>query len=195
MINRLYNFFKQQALIKAIRGNNIYTVEHLIQSNVFLNKTFGETPLNAAIKTGNLKIIKLLFQNNIHVNESGAEGIFPIQLVSNIIAYNEYKKISVYWEILDLLLSNKANPNFFSRRYYQVPALAYAAFRSHSRLLRILLEHGANADVFWKHQYSWSRLSDETLRLLITYSKNPPQEVVTCLNDIALERAPTIPFP
>jgi ankyrin repeat protein len=175
-------FFKQQTLIELIKNNDFSKILFLINSGIFLNKTFGETPLNAAIENSNLKVVELLIQKNVNVNEAGANGIFPVQLATYMITYGHTKENIASRKILSLLLENHANPKLFGKKHYGVPALADAAFYNDTELVALLLTYGADANIMW--QYSWTRFNDDILRLLVQNSSNPPQEVVEFLADI-----------
>lgn len=97
-------------------------------------------PIHCAVKTGNKEIVRLLIRHGVNVNVMGAEAGNPLQAA---LTYD-------YPEIADMIVNAptfdaKTEAMYSGGRFS--PYLEVAIRHENARLIRILLDRGANPDL------------------------------------------------
>ena len=126
-------------LLREVSKNGAL-VSSLIEAGVSTNcrnKT-GSTPLHVAVTQGNLTLTKLLLENGALPDCADANGT-PLQQAMGLDECNSL-------QIIEMLLSHNANPNF--KDHSNIPSpMHMAAARSSGVIIKSLLRKGGNIDV------------------------------------------------
>lgn len=106
-----------------------------INSDLFIDKTNGYTPLHYACEHGDLKLVNLLINNKININVKAREGITALHLAA----------IDNHLKIVQVLCENKIDINATNR--VGQTALHISCKNKFSEIIDILLDNKADADV------------------------------------------------
>ena len=114
----LRNYIESKKLVEAIKSENLYAVEQIINKNPECINTYPSItskgwhsamnwrvcyPLNEACSTGNIELIKLLIENGADVNCN--DGLTPLSITYS-------SKVDNWYEISLLLLQNGASLDY-----------------------------------------------------------------------------------
>jgi ankyrin repeat protein len=91
----------------------------------------GETALMFAARVGDAESAKILVEAGANVNDTDAWGMSAVTLAAH----------SGFADVVEYLLDKKANPNFM---FAGISALHNAIMRRSERMVKALLDHGAN---------------------------------------------------
>lgn len=132
--------YKTSSFFKAIKSGDVERVEKLMSEKPLLihARTLFEnaTGLQLAARTGNNKMVALLIEAGADVNAKDSSGIAPLDEAAfngNVI-------------VADSLLNAGADVNTVGGRHNSTP-LHIAAYRGHVGMVKLLLAHGANANL------------------------------------------------
>ena len=105
------------------------------------------TPLHLAIRSGQFMIARILLEHGADSNAESNEGVTPLQILSSSYAEDEWNMLN----LAQLLFNNGAEVNRFNRSLVETrsneTSLHLAICRDRFMLARMLLEHGAYANV------------------------------------------------
>lgn len=123
-------------LTAAVRENNFNTVKFLIDNGADVNRpAYWETPIGVAAYNGYVKIAEILIKHGADVNVQAEDGVTPLV---NAILTNKP-------EMVDLLLSNGANPNYVLPDTGESPIII-AARNGNTKMVDSLINDGANVN-------------------------------------------------
>lgn len=124
-------------LMEAVTGGDVYEVRKLVRKGVDVNAKDGkETALGRACDCGYHQIAVVLLENGADVNAGSEFGATPLMLAS---IHGENAKI------LELLIDNGADIN--AKDDFGRTALIYAAGFGDAKMVRLLLDRGADPDI------------------------------------------------
>lgn len=123
------------ALILSVKNGHKEVVELLLEEGIDINSTNnrGVTALMVAIKKGNREIADLLSKNENYLGNS-----------TELILASSYG----YFSIVENLLSKSEVINSVLKDNFKEEALTYALFNSHLKIVNLLLENGADINLF-----------------------------------------------
>lgn len=158
----------ENPLIKAVYNKDIKQVKSLIANGSDINaKEQGfssRTALHTAIQENNLKIVRLLLNAGADVNSLDEEGNTPLMLLDDETNVEIVSLLIKYGTKLDI--QNKEN---------QQTALLTAAMEENFKVMRVLIESGANVNLRDEDGDSALDITDdeEIRQLLIAYGAEP----------------------
>ena len=133
-------------LVVAIRNNDAPMIKKLLEMGADVNMSYGggSTPMSTAIWTGNTAAIELLLEHGVDVNKPGVFGRTPLIEAAGV------RKPAVLMALLrvgaDVNASIVVGRGNSSDRILLTP-LKRAAEAEDSESVRILIDHGADANI------------------------------------------------
>lgn len=132
------NDIGETPLYIAVRENNMYITELLIQAGADANKkdNDGLSPLHVAARKGKVHIVGALVKGGADVNCQNKHGETPLICA---IKTNDYEKGNI--DIVEILLECGADVNY--RDMWGKSALYYAVMNNNNGIVQMLLDAGA----------------------------------------------------
>ena len=129
-----------EVFLKLVKENNIDRVDKMIKQGININEKdkYGNTALHHACKRGYIDIVKLLLEHDALMNYNDCDSC-PLELA---VLYNHY-------EIIELLVSYKSDPNTFDP--VGLTALHLAAEKGSIKILKLLLDGGGKVNILSNH--------------------------------------------
>jgi len=160
----IQKFGSNNALIKAVKNNELYVVRFLLLHEININVTDsdGNTPLLQASLNGNIQMVKLLLFKGADINKpnnagwtplfsatlNGHDQIIKILLANGLKMTDTDEKLSLGIAILNdrisvinLLLERKIDVNYFD--LFDKTPLMLAAEHGYLKIVQILLDYGS----------------------------------------------------
>jgi uncharacterized protein len=126
------------ALHWAIRADDVEMAQMLIRAgaNVKAENHYGVTPLSLAATNGNATIVETLLTAGADPNGTGPDGETVLMTAAR----------SGSPDVVRALIARGANVNA-TERWQGQTALMWAGAENHAAAVRVLMEHGADADI------------------------------------------------
>lgn len=155
----------QEEFLKAVDTNNMGKVQALLKSNPTI--TGKEAALSRAIQTENSEMVRLLISNNVDINVRYSETLETPLIIA--------VKQNTSNEIITLLLNAGADTNV--SEIHGMTPLRLAVDKDNVEAVKLLLDAGANTEVFWNGMTPLMEASQEgytaVVRLLLEVGANP----------------------
>lgn len=152
---KIRDAFGNTMLNAAAAGNDLETIRLMLAAGIDVNaaSVTGLTPLITAAYHGNAEAVRLLLSKGARVNDVAAfPTMFPIENPkSGVIALSKVTPLlaaaASHFEVVKLLLDAGADVNARDGRNMTPLMIAVATDRQDARILRLLLDHGADAAI------------------------------------------------
>ncbi len=92
----IYKYLKNCKLHEAAKTDNIDKVRKLLNEGHLVNaldSRFGLTPLHFAVRNGRLEIAQLLIENGASLTQPSAQGITPLDWISEYLDPNQRRTL------------------------------------------------------------------------------------------------------
>ncbi|PSK33507.1 Non-canonical poly(A) RNA polymerase PAPD5 [Elsinoe australis] len=122
------------AITEAVKGGHLITIDPLIKHGANVNLSGCETCLQCAVERRDEVIVRLLVQGGAEINLTG--GLYGSALIAAIVLKEE--------KMIRLLLDEGADMYANVKPYKNALSAAITRSRGRERLLRLLVEYGAD---------------------------------------------------